>query len=281
MVACLLMRIRLLERTVLTLCLALLCAPPSTAEPLGETEASVSLAATPSLEAATPSRSVVTPFVRAEHTVGRSGSSRVWIKERVALTFDEDHGLQAKSLAARLDALHNRGMLQAERILPGRRGKLFVVSLGREDLLVFDERFAKRQAKPPTALTMHYVNQLRKALGAPSLRDHLVKNASRGGYPARIGLASWYGGYFHGRRAADGSRFDQNDLTAAHKSLPFGTMLLVTNLQNQKSTVVRVTDRGPYVHGRMVDLSRAAAKAIGLVNMGVGKVRITIFKPKP
>lgn len=261
--------------------MALVCAPAIAAEPLGEPEASISLAATPSLEAATASKPVVIPFIHAEDTLGRPGSSRIWIKGQVALSFDEDRGTQAKSLAKRLESLRQRGMLQAERIMPGRRGKLFVVSLGREDLLVFDERFARRQSMAPSNLTLHYVNQLRTALGARSLQDHLVKNASRGGYPARIGLASWYGGYFHGRRAADGSRFDQNDLTAAHKSLPFGTMLLVTNLKNQKSTVVRVTDRGPYVHGRMVDLSRAAAKAIGLVNMGVGKVRITIFKPKP
>lgn len=260
--------------------LAILAAPASASELLGEPEASVSLVATPSIEAATSSLPVSMPFVFAEDTFGRSGSSRVWIKGRVALSFDEDNGKQAKSLAARLNSLHHRRLLQADRIMPGRRGNLYVVSMGREDLLVFNERFAKRQAMAPSTLTLHYVSQLRKALGAASLQDHLVKSASRGGYPARIGLASWYGGFFHGRRAADGSRFDQNDLTAAHKSLPFGTMLLVTNLRNQKSTVVRVTDRGPYVHGRMVDLSHAAAKAIDLVSSGVGKVKITIFKPK-
>lgn len=270
----------LLKRTAFIAFLALWPLSATATELMGEPTASLSVEATPSLEAATPSTPVPTPFVFAEHTMGRPGSSRVWIRGRVALSFDEDHGLQAKRLAERLASLQQRGMLQADRIVPGRRGKLYVVSMRREDLITFDERFARRQAVAPATLALRYINQLRTALGAPSLQAHLVKSASRGGYPARIGLASWYGGFFHGRRAADGSRFDQNDLTAAHKSLPFGTMLLVTNLKNQKSTIVRVTDRGPYVHGRMVDLSRAAAHAIGLLGMGVGKVRITIFPPR-
>ncbi len=275
-----LMRSQLLERTVLCLFLAFQGVPALAAEPEAVPDASVSIDATSSLQAATASNPVIVPFVMAEDTQGRPGSSRVWIKGKVALSFDEDRGVKAKLLADRLATLQKRGLLQPDRIMPGRRGKLYVVSLGREDLLTFDERFARRQDVAPTTLTMRYVNQLRSALGGRDLQDHMVKTASRGGYPARIGLASWYGGYFHGRRAADGSRFNQNDFTAAHKSLPFGTMLVVTNLTTQKSTVVRVTDRGPYVHGRMLDLSKAAAKAIGLVQMGVGKVRITIFKPK-
>jgi len=274
------MRCNLFKRPVLTVLLALWCLPAPAAELMSEPEASLSIAATPSLEAATPSIPVSPPFVFAEDNLGRPGSSRVWIRGQVALSFDEDHGTKAKLLAARLESLQRRGMLQPERIVPGRRGKLYVVSMGREDLVTFDDRFARRQAIAPATLTLRYINQLRTALGAQSLQDHLVKTASRGGYAARIGLASWYGGFFHGRRAADGSRFDQNDLTAAHKSLPFGTMLLVTNLKTQKSTVVRVTDRGPYVQGRMLDLSRAAAHAIGLLSMGVAKVRITIFPPK-
>lgn len=274
------MRSPLLERTILALFLVLQAAPALASEQEAAPEASVSLAATPSVEAATPSKPVIAPFAYAEDTSGRPGSSRVWIRGKVAVSFDEDRAVNAKKLAERLVALQKRGLLQPDRIMPGRRGKLYVVSMGREDLLTFDDRFARRQGQAPTSLTLGYVNQLRTALGGRTLQDHMVKSASRGGYPARIGLASWYGGFFHGRRAADGSRFDKHDFTAAHKSLPFGTMLLVTNLKTQKSTVVRVTDRGPYVHGRMLDLSQAAAKAIGLMSMGVGKVRITIFKPK-
>ncbi|MNY36776.1 RlpA-like protein precursor [compost metagenome] len=174
-------------------------------------------------------------------------------------------------------------MLRADRVMPGRRKKekLYVVSVGGEDLLTFDQAFANRQGTPPTTLALRYVSQLRAALGGRSLLQQIAQTASRGGYGRQqVGVASWYGGFFHGRRAADGSRFDQNDFTAAHKTLPFGTLLLVTNLKTQQSTLVRVSDRGPYIPGRMIDLSRGAAKAIGMLGSGVSKVRVTIFKPK-
>lgn len=86
------------------------------------------------------------------------------------------------------------------------------------------------------------------------------------------GLASWYGQKFHGRRTASGERFDMNDLTAAHPNLPFGTRLTVHNPRNGRSVTVRVNDRGPHTGRRIIDLSRAAAKAIGLVGVGTGTV---------
>jgi len=78
------------------------------------------------------------------------------------------------------------------------------------------------------------------------------------------GKASWYGPGFHGRRTANGERFNTNDYTAAHKTLPFGTKLKVTHAKTGKSVVVRINDRGPYAHGRVIDLSRASARAIGI-----------------
>lgn len=86
------------------------------------------------------------------------------------------------------------------------------------------------------------------------------------------GLASWYGGKFHGRRTASGERFDMNELTAAHPSLPFGTRLRVRNPRNGREVEVRINDRGPFTGGRIIDLSRAAADAIGLIQAGVGPV---------
>ncbi len=93
-----------------------------------------------------------------------------------------------------------------------------------------------------------------------------------------LGIASWYGGKFHGRLTASGEIFDTNDFTAAHKSLPFGTIVRVTNLDNGKSVVVRINDRGPFVKGRVIDLSRAAAKAIGMLGSGIARVRIDIIR---
>ncbi len=86
------------------------------------------------------------------------------------------------------------------------------------------------------------------------------------------GVASWYGPGFHGRKTASGERFDTTELTAAHLSLPFGTKLLVRNERNGKEVVVRVNDRGPYIKSRIIDLSQAAAKALGID--GIGRVVI-------
>lgn len=89
------------------------------------------------------------------------------------------------------------------------------------------------------------------------------------------GLASWYGADFHGRRTASGARYDMNELTAAHKTLPFGTLLRVVNEQTGKAVLVEVTDRGPFVKRRVVDLSRAAAK---FLNVSVSPVAVDAIR---
>ncbi len=91
---------------------------------------------------------------------------------------------------------------------------------------------------------------------------------------AHEGLASWYGPGFHGAKTASGETYNQHDLTAAHRSLPLGTHARITNLDNRRSVTVRINDRGPYVDGRVLDLSYAAARALGMVGDGVCNVRI-------
>jgi rare lipoprotein A len=91
------------------------------------------------------------------------------------------------------------------------------------------------------------------------------------------GSASWYGGQFHGRKTANGERFNMNGLTAAHRSLPFGTKVRVTNQKNGKSVVVRINDRGPFVGKRVIDLSRGAANAVGMLGTGVAKVKLDVL----
>jgi rare lipoprotein A len=86
--------------------------------------------------------------------------------------------------------------------------------------------------------------------------------------------ASWYGRKFHGRKTANGEIYNQMAFTAAHKNLRFGTLLRVTNPDNNQSVIVRVNDRGPYIRGRELDLSKASASALGLVEKGVAKVRV-------
>ena len=92
------------------------------------------------------------------------------------------------------------------------------------------------------------------------------------------GVASWYGEPYHGRQAANGEIYDMNKLTAAHRTLPFGTWVEVANLSNAKRVTVRITDRGPFVQGRLIDLSRAAAKQIGMIGSGTARVRLKVVR---
>ncbi len=95
------------------------------------------------------------------------------------------------------------------------------------------------------------------------------------------GVASWYGYPYHGRRAANGQIYDMEKLTAAHRTLPFDTWVEVRNIANNKSVKVRITDRGPFVDGRIIDVSKAAARDIDLLGPGVARVRLTIVAPPP
>lgn len=135
---------------------------------------------------------------------------------------------------------------------------------------------------------LQVTNRLRRLLGnAPPLREisgrplplpKPPKKISLG--PVRIslnGLASWYGPGFHGNRSASGEIYNQNALTAAHRSLPFGTKVRVTNKRTGRSVVVRINDRGPYSGGRIIDLSAAAARMLGVVQTGVAPVRVEVL----
>ena len=112
------------------------------------------------------------------------------------------------------------------------------------------------------------------------------KNAARVPVPVRIGatetgIASWYGAPYHGRPTSSGEIYDQEQLTAAHRTLPFGTWVEVTDLDNGKRVNVRITDRGPFVDGRIIDLSLAAAREIDMVRSGIARVRLKIIEPPP
>ena len=92
------------------------------------------------------------------------------------------------------------------------------------------------------------------------------------------GISSYYGKKFHGRKTANGETFNMYDLTAAHKTLPFGTMLEVENLANNKKVTVRINDRGPFVHNRILDLSFAAAQKIDMIQTGTAQIRAKIIE---
>ncbi len=112
------------------------------------------------------------------------------------------------------------------------------------------------------------------------IRGRWYRPAEQPGYD-ETGLASWYGDQFHGRPTATGERFDMNALTAAHKTLPLPGLVEVTNLANGRRVVLRVNDRGPFVDGRIIDLSRGAADALDLRRAGVGEVRVRYLGHAP
>ncbi len=97
----------------------------------------------------------------------------------------------------------------------------------------------------------------------------------------QTGVASWYGRDFHGRKTANGERYDMHALSAAHKTLPMPTLVRVTNLDNGRSVVVRVNDRGPFVKGRLIDLSYAAARQLGYIDRGTARVRVQTLDQRP
>jgi peptidoglycan lytic transglycosylase len=93
-----------------------------------------------------------------------------------------------------------------------------------------------------------------------------------------VGKASWYGKRHQGKQTASGERFDEFAMTAAHPTLPFGTRVRVTNLENRRSVIVRINDRGPFIDGRIIDLSLAAARALGIADEGVAPVRLQALR---
>ena len=117
-----------------------------------------------------------------------------------------------------------------------------------------------------------------------ALTDDTPRPALLAGEPARAferGGASWYGPGFQGRRTASGERFDMNEFTAAHRTLPFGTWVRVHSLVNGQDVDVRITDRGPFVSGRVIDLSRAAAEVLGLLGLGFKEVELLVPESTP
>jgi rare lipoprotein A len=120
-----------------------------------------------------------------------------------------------------------------------------------------------------TFLSMPLISYAKKAHHQPA---HATKSASK-----MVGFASFYAAKFNGRRTANGETFNNSAMTAAHRSLPFGSQVRVTNLRNGRFVVVRINDRGPYAKGRIIDLSKAAAKKIGLSRAGTARVKLELL----
>lgn len=199
---------------------------------------------------------------------------------------------RATKVAAKLNQV-SLASLDAEKIAVNwKSSDRYAITIDGEELVeINSEVQLPDTTKDPAKDALQATNRLRRLLGnAPPLNSiagmpqpqlaivkqtkQIVAQAVKVG---SHGMASWYGPGFNGRRSANGERYNQNNLTAAHRSLPFGTKVRVTNVRNGRSVVVRITDRGPHIRGRIIDLSAAAARIVGVMQSGVAPVRLEVL----
>ncbi|MFB2839483.1 septal ring lytic transglycosylase RlpA family protein [Floridanema evergladense] len=196
----------------------------------------------------------------------------------------------ASSKEETLQALANPASSQKTAILAKTNYERYLIKVNNENLVEITEYTRLPDTTNNLAEdALQATNRLRRLMGdAPPLTDIPGKPTPQP-EPEKVvtyvptvrsvlrGLASWYGPGFHGGRSASGERYNQNALTAAHRSLPFGTMVRVTNLRNGLSVVVRINDRGPFSRSRIIDLSAAAARIIALTGSGVAPVKVEVL----
>lgn len=203
----------------------------------------------------------------------------------------------ANQLATRLDELYQK-QANADLITVNwdKKDQDYTIKFKEEELISINKTvILPDTTNNPEIDALQATNRLRRLLGGaspltevigkpkpvveesqPQNEVALVKVQSTNREGVR-GMASWYGGKFHGRKTASGERFNQNALTAAHPSLPFGTKVQVTNLRNGDSVIVRINDRGPFSKDRIIDLSAGAARVIGVKSSGVAPVKIQVL----
>ena len=152
-----------------------------------------------------------------------------------------------------------------------------VISLAFSGYVSGEDKAATQDAKKIAEKVKRKAEHTEKAEGRQDLvKDKVTVKRDANDQPVveQVGEASFYGAGFHGKKTANGEKFDQNDKTAAHPTLPLGTKATVTNLENGNSVEVKINDRGPYVKGRDIDLSKGAAKELGMTKDGVAPVKI-------
>jgi len=199
---------------------------------------------------------------------------------------------KAESLADKLQELLKDEKLDPSKLSPAMEGQLAAIHVDGANVLKFEAPAdANGTSANPLETSLKVVNTIRTVLGEQPIPATFLKmaetqgadqaflacmtphTAPTGNFNADFsGHASWYGGKFHGRRTSNGDVFNMNGLTAAHRTLPFGTKLLVMNRRTGDSCVVQVNDRGPFVDDRIIDLSRGAAEKLNMLSSGVAMV---------
>lgn len=204
------------------------------------------------------------------------------------LTQTSDPVARAAQVALRIDQFYQAsGDPESIHVRWDEELEEYVISLEGESLVLINEATYYANTTGEHAQdALHAANRLRTLLGGADPLTEVegqpepVVVAARSEWDVTsmfTGQASWYGPGFHGRHTASGEVFNQNALTAAHRTLPFGTRVRVTNVHNGRHVVVRINDRGPFSRGRVIDLSAEAARAIGLDRAGVGPVQVEVL----
>ncbi len=200
--------------------------------------------------------------------------------------YQSDPVWRATAVASRLNQLNREGVdANSITVSWNAQRERYTIQVQNQTLVEIDPvTFLPDTTRQAEQDALQVANRLRRLLGdAPPLKTIVGKpsstlNAVLGPVLFSLsGWASWYGPGFHGNPSASGERYNQNAMTAAHRSLPFGTRVKVTNTDNGRSVIVRINDRGPYIHGRIIDLSAAAAQVLGLIQSGVAPVRLEVL----
>ena len=226
------------------------------------------------LQAATSPR--VVGYLRDSHSIsltlnGQKSSFRIFAHDPAQMS-ELEASLQALSWS--LNRYHQTYSFQSQEIRPVFNGQDYFIYHAQEPVLEITPLIARALGQNRLSALIELTNLLRKSLGAEPLRSFRYLSPIAEG---ETGFASWYGGYFHGRRTANGETYNIKEFTAAHKALPFGTRVLVTNLENQQSVLVKINDRGPFRPSRIIDLSPEAFKQIGYLGKGVLKVKLSVL----
>lgn len=190
----------------------------------------------------------------------------------------------AQPIADKLRSLIKDNRLDPNHLQPVVGSNFVGVRHGDDILFIVDETMRSHPEVPALVIATQWINNLRMTFDAVPLEPvhvHMAVEGLRTTSQELYGTASWYGPGFHGRITANGERFNENALTAAHKTLPFNTRLKVTNRLNGQSVIVRINDRGPYIGDRSLDLSKAAARCLGSVGKGVVPYEATTLESIP
>ena len=218
--------------------------------------------------------------------IAADGSTRnqVLVNDTAVVSLGAEDGDRARVIAERLTDLADLALLSPDNTVPDTVKDLAVGRVDGEVVFTVDPDTANWYGRTPQDLTVMWVNNLRIALDGSPLSEaetRTYKNEFNHTPIDLEGLASWYGPYFYGRPTASGELFVPGTMTAAHKTLPLGTMLEVTSPDTGRTIVVRVNDRGPYIGPRILDLSETAALELGVHHMGVANVQIRILDSAP